>query len=105
MSEKWSRLGAKLWDEAQPGPNTLAEVYLNSRGIRLASWPAALRFHPAADHPKLKQRFPAMIAQVVGAAEPSFQITYLSADGKARPRSTKKISVAPSDPTKAASSF
>ena len=84
MSEKWSRLGAKLWDEAQPGPSTLAEVYLNSRGIRLASWPAALRFHPAADHPKLKQSFPAMIAQVVGAAEPSFQITYLSADGKSK---------------------
>jgi hypothetical protein len=35
MSEKWSQLGAKLWDEAQPGPSTLAEVYLNGRGIRL----------------------------------------------------------------------
>ena len=56
MSEKWSQLGAKLWDEAQPGPSTLAEVYLNGRGIRLAPWPAVLRFHPAADHPKLKQK-------------------------------------------------
>ena len=84
MSEKWSWLGAKLWDEAQPGPSTLAEVYLNSRGIRLASWPAALRFHPTVHHPKLKQSFPAIIAQVVGTAEPSFQITYLSADGKSK---------------------
>ena len=84
MSEKWSRLGAKLWDEAQPGPSTLAEVYLNSRGIRLASWPAALRFHPTVHHPKLKQSLPAIIAQVVGTAEPSFQITYLSADGKSK---------------------
>jgi hypothetical protein len=33
---------------------------------------------------KLKQRFPALIAQVVGAAEPSFQVTYLSADGKGK---------------------
>jgi putative DNA primase/helicase len=82
MSEKWSQIGAKLWDEAQPGPGTLAEAYLNGRGIRLASWPAALRFHPAADHPKLKKQFPAMIAKVIGAAEPSFQVTYLSADGK-----------------------
>ena len=84
MSEKWSQLGAKLWDEAQPGPSTLAEVYFNGRGIRLAPWPAALRFHPAADHPRLKQKFPALIAQVSGAAEPSFQVTYLSADGKGK---------------------
>ena len=84
MSERWSKLGAKLWDEAQAGPGTLAEVYFDSRGIRLAPWPAALRFHPAADHPRLKQKFPALIAQVVGTAEPSFQITYLSADGKSK---------------------
>jgi hypothetical protein len=84
MSEKWSQVGAKLWDEAQPGPGTLAEAYLEDRGIRLASWPAALRFHPAADHPKLKQRFPAMIAQVLGTAEPSFQVTYLAVDGKGK---------------------
>ena len=82
MSEKWSQLGAKLFSETTVGPNTLAEFYLNGRGIRLTSWPAALRFHPAADHPKLKQRFPAMIAQVVGASEPSFQITYLTTDGR-----------------------
>ena len=82
MSEKWSQLGAELFSETTVGPNTLAEFYLNGRGIRLTSWPAALRFHPAADHPKLKQRFPAMIAQVVGASEPSFQITYLTTDGR-----------------------
>jgi hypothetical protein len=103
MSEKWSQLGAKLWDEAQPGPRTLAEAYLNGRGIRLTPWPAALRFHPAVHHPKLKQSFPAMIAQVVGAAEPSFQITPPTVEAK--PRSTKTISVVPSGPTKAASSF
>jgi hypothetical protein len=84
MSEKWSQIGAKLWDEAQPGPGTLAEAYLKGRGIRLASWPAALRFHPAADYPKLKQKFPALIAQVVGAPEASFQFTYLSAEGKGK---------------------
>jgi hypothetical protein len=82
VSEKWSQLGAKLFSEATAGPNTLAEFYLNGRGIRLTSWPAALRFHPAANHPKLKQRFPAMIAQVDGASEPSFQITYLTTDGR-----------------------
>ena len=86
MSERWSQLGAKLSSEATAGPSTLAEVYLNSRGIRLTSWPAALRFHPAADHPKLKQKFPALVAQVIGAAEASFQFTYLSADGKGKGR-------------------
>ena len=90
MSEKWSQLGAKLWDGAQPGPSTLAEVYLNGRGIRLAPWPAVLRFHPAADHPKLKQKFPALIAQVIGAAEASFQFTYLSADGKGKAAISKE---------------
>ncbi len=84
MSEKWSQLGHTLWSEATPIDGTLAEVYLNDRGIRLAPWPAALRFHPAADHPKLKQKFPALIAHVIGAAEASFQFTYLSADGKGK---------------------
>jgi hypothetical protein len=84
MSERWSQLGANLWGEATAIAGTLAEVYLNHRGIRLAPWPAALRFHPAADHPKLKQKFPALIAQVNGAAEDSFQFTYLSADGKGK---------------------
>ena len=37
MSEQWSQLGAKLFSEATAGPNTLAEVYLNGRGIRLTS--------------------------------------------------------------------
>jgi hypothetical protein len=84
MSERWSQFGTKLSSEATAGLSTLAEVYFAARGIRFTSWPAALRFHPAADHPKLKQSFPAMIAQVVGAAEPSFQITYLSADGRSK---------------------
>lgn len=84
MSEKWSQLGAKVFSEATAGAGTLAEVYLHGRGIHLTSWPAALRFHPAAQHPKLKQSFPAMIAQVVGAAEPSFQVTYLAVDGKSK---------------------
>jgi hypothetical protein len=84
VSGRWSRLGAKLWSEATAVAGTLAEVYLNGRGIRIDPWPAALRFHPAADHPKLKQKFPTLIAQVNGAAEASFQFTYLSADGKSK---------------------
>jgi hypothetical protein len=63
VSERWSQLGANVWNGSQPGPDPLAKAYFNSRGIRLEPWPAALRFHPAADHPKLKQKFPALIAR------------------------------------------
>jgi hypothetical protein len=84
MSERWSQLGARLWSEATPIAGTDAETYLNGRGIRLSPWPTALRFHPAADHSKLKQKFPALIAQVIGAAEASFQLTYLAPDGKGK---------------------
>jgi Toprim domain len=84
MSEKWSQLGGNVWKGSQPGPDPLAKAYLNGRGLHLEPWPAALRFHPAADHPKLKQKFPALVAQVTGAVEASFQVTYLSADGKGK---------------------
>jgi hypothetical protein len=82
MSEKWSQLGAKLWGEAKSIAGTPVEIYLKGRGISLVPGPEVLRFHPAADHPKLKQKFPAMIAEVTGSSEASFQVTYLASDGK-----------------------
>jgi hypothetical protein len=86
MSEKWSQLGAKLFGEAEPKiDGTLAETYLvEGRKVRLTPWPEALRFHPAAPHPKLKRVFPALIAQVSGSDEPSFQFTYLAPDGRGK---------------------
>ena len=66
------------------GPRDVGQTYLNGRGISLVPGPEVLRFHPAADHPKLKQRFPAMIARVIGSSETSFQVTYLGADGKGK---------------------
>src|SRR4029077_10250577 len=79
--EKWSQIGAQVWAEAQPGGDSLARTYLESRNIRLASWPEALRFHPGVEHPKLKQKFPALVAEVSGAEEPAWQITFLKPDG------------------------
>jgi hypothetical protein len=84
VSEKWSRLGEKLWREARPIVGTPAEAYLKARGISLVPGPEVLRFHAAADHPKLKQRFPALIAKVIGSSEASFQVTYLAPDGKGK---------------------
>jgi hypothetical protein len=86
VSEKWSQLGAKQWSEAEPKiDDTLAKTYLiEGRKIHLASWPKALRFHPAAYHPKLKRTFPALVVEVTGSSEPSFQFTYLAPDGKSK---------------------
>ena len=83
MSEKWSQLGAKLWSEAKPIAGTPAETYLvENRGIKLTLWPESLRYHDGVVHPTLKQKFEALIAEVIGASEPSFQITYLTTDGR-----------------------
>jgi hypothetical protein len=84
VSEKWSRLGEKLWGEARPIVSTPAEAYLKGRGISLVPGPEILRFHPDADHPKLKQKFPALIAKVIGASEASFQVTYLAPESKVK---------------------
>ena len=85
MSEKWSQLGAKLCSEATAGPDTLAEVYLNEPRDPLG-FLALLRcvsIRPLTIRGS-KQKFPALIAKVIGAAEACFQFTYLSADGKGK---------------------
>jgi uncharacterized protein (DUF927 family) len=84
MSERWSKTGALLWGEAVPITTTLGEVYLNSRGIFASFGPDVLRFHPAAAHPKLKTKMPALIAKVNRSAEPAFGLTFLAPDGKAK---------------------
>ena len=81
MTEKWSQLGATLWDESVPIAGTPAEAYLRGRGITSLPGPEVLRFHPAVQHLKLKRKLPALIAQVTGGVEPSHNFTWLSADG------------------------
>jgi hypothetical protein len=44
MSEKWSKFGAELWDQAKLIDGTPAEAYLRGRGISLAPGPEILRF-------------------------------------------------------------
>jgi hypothetical protein len=82
VSENWSKFGADLWASAQPIGGTDAETYLRERGISRLPGPEVLRFHPAVQHPKLKRGLPALIAQVLGGAEPSHNLTWLAADGK-----------------------
>jgi hypothetical protein len=52
--------------------------------------PNVLRFDPAVAHPRSKQEFPALIAMVSGAAEPSFNVTFLAADGGGKAAIDKK---------------
>ena len=81
MSEKWSELGATLWEELVSVAGTPVEAYLRGRGISLLPGPEVLRFHVAVQHPKLKRKLPALIAHVTGGVEPSHNFTWLSADG------------------------
>jgi hypothetical protein len=81
MSERWSKRGEHLWNEAGSIFGTLAETYLKGRGISLLPGPEVLRFHLAAEHPKLKKKFPALIARVTGGGEPSHNVTWLAVDG------------------------
>jgi hypothetical protein len=77
VSQRWSKFGEALWDESGP----IIRPYLSGRGISLLPGPEVLRFHPAAQHPKLKRALPALIAKVTGGLEPSHNFTWLSADG------------------------
>jgi putative DNA primase/helicase len=87
VSEKWSQLGAKLWSEAKPIAGTPAETYLvENRGIKLTPWPDSLRYHDGVVHPTLKQKFEALIAEVIGSSEPSYQFTFLAACGRGKAR-------------------
>ena len=61
-----AKLAARIWNEAQPIPDTLAERYLRGRGLTL-ELPTCLRFHPACKHAPSGQILPAMIAAVIGA--------------------------------------
>ena len=84
MSEKWSKIGTALWEEAGPIDATGTKTYLENRGIFRPFSPDVVRHHPAASHPKLKTKMPAMIVKVSGSAEPSYNFTWLAPDFKAK---------------------
>lgn len=84
----------RLWREGVPIAGSVAEAYLVGRGIRLAAWPEALRFHPAcgrrsASSPDAIEWHPAMIG-LMRDAETGESLgvhrTYLRLDGSDRLR-------------------
>jgi hypothetical protein len=84
-------LAARLWAEALPAKGTLAEQYLQSRGI-IGPVPESLRFHPACHHGGTGQKAPALLALVDGADGPAVHRTWLAPDGAGK---------APIEPNKA----
>ncbi|MDE2333977.1 MAG: toprim domain-containing protein [Rhodospirillales bacterium] len=84
----------RLWREGLPIAGTVAESYLVGRGIRLAAWPEALRFHPAcgrhsASSPDAIERHPALLGLMRDAetGEPlGVHRTFLRPDGADRLR-------------------
>ena len=70
----------RVWQEAQPIADTMAETYLRGRGIT-CDLPTTLRFHPECWHGPTAKRHPAMIAMVEGADGFAVHRTYLRADG------------------------
>jgi uncharacterized protein (DUF927 family) len=91
VSEKWSKIGEAMWEEAGPIAATIAEVYCKeNRAVYLPFSPDVVRFHPAAAHPKLKTKMPALVVKVNGSAEPAYNFTWLAPDGKAKAPLDKK---------------
>ena len=76
-----------FWQEAQPLLGSVAQMYLQSRGIWFPDWSASLRCHPALDYwqdGKILFTSPAMVAKIVNnetGASQGVHVTYLSQDG------------------------
>lgn len=86
-----------IWQDAKPiSTNDPVDCYLRSRGIKLNSFPSALRYHPNLpyyEESKLIGTFPAMLASVTNENNQLISIhrTYLTKNGKANVPSPKKI--------------
>lgn len=89
-TEKRERQARAIWAETVPIGGTLAEDYLQRRGITCAL-PETLRFHPDLWHASAT-RWPALVALVEGGNGFGIHRTYLSRDGAGK---------APVEPAKA----
>ena len=81
----------RVWRATRPLAGSVAERYLDARGVGHVAIVAALRFHPALTHPTAPGRFPCLVAGVqdIDGQFLGIQRTYLAADG------TGKASVQP----------
>lgn len=88
--EKRRRWALEIWSQCRPGHGTLAQRYLESRAIELATWPDSLRYHPSMPHGKgpphssgCGSTHPALVALAVDVNGRPMAVhrTYLRSDG------------------------
>ena len=75
----------RLWKSTRPLAGTIAEHYLNERGVGFVAGARCLRFHPGLRHRNAPGRFPALVAGVqdVSRRFMGIQRTYLDGPRKA----------------------
>lgn len=56
----------RFWQQGHPIRGTVAERYLQQRGLWLEDWPRSLRFHPGLWHADSGKAWPALLAAVQG---------------------------------------
>ena len=86
-SRKDSRpFARRIWKTTRPLAGTVAERYLDARGVGHVAGAPALRFHPGLSHPSAPGRFPCLVAGVqdAGGRFLGIQRTYLAVDGSGK---------------------
>ena len=88
---------AAIWNASQPIGGTLAQTYLNFRGIVLDDYPPVLRFHPALSYPGKPKTYPVLVARVddVSGALTAIWRIYLRADGRKADVDNPKLGLGP----------
>ncbi len=78
-------IATEIWQATEPIENTLAAIYLCSRGLH-PPWPVWLRYHGALKHGPTGLRFPALVAGVTNGSGTFTAIhrTYLKLDGSGK---------------------
>ena len=76
----------RIWKATRPLAGTVAERYLEARGVGHIAGAPALRFHPGLSHPNAPGRFPCLVAGVqdAGGRFLGIQRCYLARDGSGK---------------------
>ena len=79
------RFARRIWKATRPLTGTVAETYLDARGVGHVAGARSLRFHPRIPHPHVPGSFPALVAGVQDTAGRfmGIQRTYLDGPRKA----------------------
>lgn len=86
-----------IWNASQPIPGTLAQVYLNKRGIVLDQYLDVLKFHPALPYPGKPKSYPVLVCRVDDLSGDLTAIwrIFLRADGRKADVENPKLGLGP----------